>query len=373
MRNIFTIILLVVPMMLLAQTPYKFKRVIDLETTPVISQGNTGTCWSFSASSFVESEILRQSGKAIDISEMYTVRQTYMAKAENYVMRQGKAQFSEGGLAHDVLKSIKANGLVPQEIYDGLDPDKNYHTHAEMSAVLEAMLDTYIENPGKKLSKKWKPAINAVLDVYLGAVPEEFAYEGKTYNPQTFLEMTGIDPDHYVSLTSFSHSEFYKPFVLNIPDNFSNGSFYNLPLDEFIATLDHSLANGYTVEFDCDMSEPTFSARHGLAVIPEDAANNMAALTSVYPELKISQQYRQEEFENYTTTDDHLMHITGLLKDQNDTKYYLIKNSWGNLSNEIAQDGFLHMSESYMRLKTISITVHKDAIPDTIRKKLGLQ
>ncbi|WP_412071649.1 aminopeptidase C [Reichenbachiella sp.] len=373
MRKLAILVVLFATLSLQAQDPYEFTTVIDLEATPIISQGRTGTCWSFSASSFIESEIIRKTGKTIDLSEMYTVRQTYMDKAENYVMRQGLANFSEGGLAHDVLNSIKANGLVPNEAYSGLDEGNNYHNHAEMVAVLESMVKTYADNPGKKLSKKWRPAVSAVLDVYLGKAPKTFTYEGKTYTPQSFLEMTKINPDDYVSITSFSHADFYSSFILNIPDNFSNGSFYNLPLDDFIKILDNSLANGYSVEFDCDVSEPTFSAKYGLAIIPEDEQNNKTALEGLYPELSVSQQYRQDEFENFTTTDDHLMHIMGLVKDQNDNKYYKVKNSWGNNSDRIGNNGFIHMSESYMRLKTISITVHKDAIPKDIAKKLGLK
>ncbi|SMD38956.1 bleomycin hydrolase [Reichenbachiella faecimaris] len=373
MRKLATLVALLTTLSLHAQDSYQFTTVIDLEATPIISQGRTGTCWSFSASSFIESEIIRLTGKMINLSEMYTVRQTYMDKAENYVMRQGLANFSEGGLAHDVLNSIKANGLVPNEAYNGLDEGSNYHNHAEMVAVLESMVKTYADNPGEKLSKKWRPAVSAVLDVYLGKAPETFAYEGKTYTPQSFLKMTQINPDDYVSITSFNHADFYSSFILNIPDNFSNGSFYNLPLDEFIRTLDNSLENGYSVEFDCDVSEPTFSAKHGLAIIPEDAQNNKVALEGLYPELAVSQQFRQDEFENFTTTDDHLMHIMGLVNDQKGNKYYKVKNSWGNNSDRIGNDGFINMSESYMRLKTISITVHKDAIPKDIAKKLGLK
>lgn len=372
MRHLLTLLGFFLSLTIAAQTPYEFTRVIDLEATPVTSQGRTGTCWSFSASSFIESEIIRTTGKAIDLSEMYTVRQTYIDKAENYVMRQGTAQFSQGGLAHDVMNSIQANGLVPLDVYRGLEPSVDHHNHAELAAVLKSMLDTYVNNPGKKLSKNWKPSVEAVLDVYLGAKPEQFTYEGKTYTPQSFFEMTEINPDNYVSLTSFSHSDFYSSFILNIPDNFSNGSFYNLPLDELIETLDYSLANGYTVEFDCDVSEPTFSSKYGLAVIPKDADNNKAALEAIYPEVQVTQQYRQDEFENFSTTDDHLMHITGQLKDQKDNKYYLVKNSWGGNSARVSNNGFIHMSESYMRLKTISITVHKDAIPSAVAKKLGL-
>lgn len=355
-----------------AQEEYKFTSVIDLEATPVISQGRTGTCWSFSTSSFLESEIIRLTGKQIDLSEMFTVRNTYPKKADNYVMRQGKAQFSEGGLAHDVLNSVSTYGLVPTSTYSGLLGNSVTHNHAEMVAVLTAMLETYVENPGKKLSKKWKPAFNAVLDIYLGENISNFTYEGKNYTPASFLEMTKINPADYVNITSFTQADFYTTFILNIPDNWSYGSFYNVPLDEFIVSIDNALENGFSVELDCDVSGSTFSSKAGVAIVPLGSENNSNALDGIYPEKEITQEYRQDEFENFTTTDDHLMHITGMLKDQNGTKYYKVKNSWGTNPDYTANNGYVYFSEAYMRLNAISITIHKDALPKKTASKLNL-
>ncbi len=355
-----------------AQNTYKFSTLVDLEATDVISQGVTGTCWSFSTSSFLESEIKRITGNFIDLSEMYTVRNTYPKKAWNYVMRQGRAQFGEGGLAHDVINSVQDYGLVPQSVYSGLDVGTDKHNHAELVAVLTAMLDTYIDNPGRKLSPKWQAAVTAVLDVYLGKQPESFEYMGNNYTPETFLAFTQINPQDYITITSFTQAPFNQSFILNIPDNWSNGSFYNVTLDNLMEVIDTALENGYTVELDCDVSERSFSSKNGVAVIPLDSANNIKALTSVYPERKVDQQFRQEEFENYTTTDDHLMHITGILKDQNGTRYYKVKNSWGTDPSRNANNGYVYFSESYMRLKTISVTIHKDAIPKNIAKNLKI-
>lgn len=349
---------------------YLFTDLINLEATPVISQGNTGTCWSFSTSSFLESEIKRISGRSVDLSEMYTVRTTYPLKAENYVMRQGKAQFSEGGLAHDVLHSVTKYGLVPTDAYTGLAPTENKHNHAEMVAVLEAMLNTYVDNPGRTLSKKWKPAINAVLDTYIGAPLTTFTYNDKTYTPQEFARAMDIVPSNYISVTSFTHAPFYTSFTLNIPDNFSNGSFYNLPLDEFIQSIDHALEHGFTITLDCDVSELSFSSKQGVAVIPEQTENVKLAVLGPEKEKTITQQYRQDEFENYNTTDDHLMHITGKATDQNGTIYYRVKNSWGTDTDKTAYDGYVYMSTSYIRLKAISILMHKDGLPKLISKRI---
>lgn len=352
---------------------YQFKDVVSLECTEVKSQGNTGTCWSFSTSSFIESEVKRITGKDIDLSEMYTVRNTYPDKAWNYVMRQGKAQFSEGGLAHDVLNSIDDHGLVPETAYSGLDSGVNRHNHSELVAVLKGMLDVYISNPARALSPKWKKAVEAVLDIYLGKNVTSFTYDGKTYTPKSFQEHLKINPDDYVTITSFSHQPFYEDFILNIPDNFSNGSMYNVTLDEFENTIQHALNNGFTVELDTDVSERSFSSKYGVAVIPEDDSQKAEALISVKKEKKIDQAYRQQEFENYNTTDDHLMHITGMAKDQNGTVYYKTKNSWGSDNNSVAYGGFVYMSSSFIRLKAISVTIHKDALPKVLSKKLAMK
>ncbi|MFV0541202.1 MAG: C1 family peptidase [Aestuariibaculum sp.] len=340
-----------------------FETLIDIETSAVLSQGNTGTCWSFSTSSFLESEIIRLTGKHIDLSEMFQVRTTYPKKAENYIMRQGKAQFGQGGLAHDVINSVRDYGLVPLSAYSGLANNEDTYNHSELFAVLKSMLNTYVDNPAKKLSPQWKQAVSGILDVYLGEIPKSFTYKGKTYTPKRFLEITTINPDDYISLTSFTNAPFYSSFILNIPDNFSNGSFYNIPIDKLISTIDNALKKGYTVALDTDVSEPTFSAKHGIAFIPENPSDNNKGLTEIIKEKTITQDYRQQEFENFDTTDDHLMHIVGKLKDQNGTIYYKVKNSWGSNGDRVKHGGYIYMSTSFLKLKTISILVHKDAFP----------
>lgn len=348
---------------------YEFTPVIDLECTSVISQGRTGTCWSFSTTSFLESEIMRETGKQIDLSEMYNVRHTYPEKAYNYVMRQGNARFSEGALAHDVINSVAAHGLVPNSVYTGMEEGQKQHNHAELVAVLTAMLDTYVEEPGKELSDDWDEAVDAVLDVYLGEPVEKFTYKGKSYTPKSFQKMTGIEAEEYVTLTSFKNHPFYSEFIMSIPDNFSNGSYYNIPLDELMQTIDYALEKGYTIALDIDVSEPTFSAKEGVAIIPADASQNKTALTQIVKEKDITPNYRLAEFQNFNTTDDHLMHITGTVKDQNGNLYYKVKNSWGD---KLAHGGFVYMSVPYVKLKTISILLHKDALPKEVARELEI-
>ncbi|MBF03587.1 MAG: aminopeptidase [Flavobacterium sp.] len=372
MKKLYLGILLSIGVFTVHAQNYEFQEVTNIDCLPVISQDKTGTCWSFSTSSFLESEIIRLTGKRIDLSEMYQVRTTYPKKAENFIMRQGKAQFSEGGLSHDVIKSVASNGLVPVTTYSGLSEEEKIHNHAELVTVLEAMVNTYVSNPGKQLSNHWKSAIDAVLDVYLGKIPTSFTYEGQTYSPKSFMEMTKIEPSNYVTLTSFSHQPYYEAFILNIPDNFSNGSMYNVPLDEWITTINYALEKGYTLALDCDVSESTFSAKNGIAFVPEKIEDTEKGLKELIAEKKITPEFRQQEFENYNTTDDHLMHIVGIMKDQNGTLYYKVKNSWGTDEKKVKNGGFIYMSQAYLKLKAISVLLHKDGIDKKTKKNLGI-
>ena len=349
-----------------------FTPIANVENTPVISQGKTGTCWSFSTSSFLESEILRKTGKTIDLSEMYHVRNTYPVKAENYIMRQGKAQFSQGGLSHDVINSMRDFGLVPHSVYSGLSENEVKHNHTELENILSTLVNAYVKNQSGTLSTKWKSTIESVLDTYLGKKPSDFTYEGKKYTPQSFMEMTTLKAADYVTITSFENQKMYAPFVLNIPDNFSNGSMYNLPLKEFIQNIDHALENGYSLALDCDVSEETFSAKHGIAFIPADKADTEKGMQNCIDELSFFTAHRLNEFMNFNTTDDHLMHIVGSAKDQNGTVYYKVKNSWGGNSERVGNDGYIYMSTTYMELKAISVLLHKDGLTKKTRKALNL-
>ena len=340
---------------------YEFTPLVNIASSNVKSQGNTGTCWSFSTSSFLESEIKRISNIDVDLSEMYSVRNTYPRKAWNYVMRQGKAQYSQGGLAHDVLNSVEDYGLVPESAFTGLTLNETEHNHSEMIKVSKAMLDAFIDT--KNLSKRWKESYEAILDVYLGENPQMFYYKGIEYSPKSFQKEMGIEPKDYITLTSFSHKPFYKDLILNIPDNFSNGLMQNLPIDKLEKITQNALKNGYTVELDIDVSEKTFSSKNGVALIPEHKTDTTTSLTSIIKEKKITQEYRQQEFENFNTTDDHLMHIVGLSKDQNGTIYYKTKNSWGKNNDRVNYNGFIYISSSYFKLKVISITLHKNMVP----------
>ncbi len=311
---------------------YEFQTVKEINCTPVVSQGKTGTCWSFSSTSFLESEIMRITGKTIDLSEMYSVRQTYPKKAFNYVMRQGKAQFGEGGLNHDVINSALEFGLVPESVYSGKGTSIEFD-HTKMVVELEKIVKTTVETP-TPFNTNWKASFEAVLDQYMGKNVTEFTYDGKKYTPKQFLEFTGLKLDNYVTITSFMHEPYHTKFILNIPDNFANGAMYNLPLDEFISSIDNSIEKGFSVALDADVSEKSFSGQRGIAVVPFKDTDIPAVFKEIKKEKTITPELRQAEFENLNTTDDHLMHIVGKVKDQNGTIYYKVKNSWGKDSGK---------------------------------------
>lgn len=346
----------------------------QVKTTSVKSQGNTGSCWSFSTTSFIESEALRLGKGEHDLSEMYFVNKTYIKKAENYVRMHGHANFGEGSLSHDVIKAVKFSGMLPESAYTGKKQGEETHNHSEMFGMLEGILKSVAER--REVSTTWKSAYNAILETYLGKVPEKFTYKGKEYTSETFgKEALGFNADDYIEITSYQHHPYYEQMVLEIPDNWSNGLYYNLPLSELEEVMDNSLKNGYSLVWDGDVSEKEFSHKNGIAIVPQKSwkekteSEKKATFTAYEPEKTITPKMRQQSFDNYSTTDDHLMHITGIVKDGRGSKYYLTKNSWGT-GNKLG--GYLYMSQSYIRLKTVAILVHKDAIPKQIAKKLGL-
>ena len=346
---------------------YKFKDVTDIKVTNVKDQQRTGTCWSFSTTSFIEAELLRINKTEYDLSEMYFARNAYINKALGYIRYHGKFNFGEGGQAHDVVGQIKKHGFVTQEAYPGNMYDPGYFNHNELEQVLKAMLDVFITTPNRKLTPVWLDAYTSVLDTYLGIIPETIEINGKKINPVDFAKSTGFNPDDYVEITSFTHHPYYEKVILELPDNWSNDPYYNVPLNELLEIMNYSLQEGYTFVWDGDVGFEGFSHKNNVAVVHDGDYDFKNPKT----EKEITVECRQKQFDNLTTTDDHLMHITALAQDQNGTIYYKTKNSWGEESNNFG--GYLYMSETYMRLNTIAIMVHKNAIPKEIKEKLGIK
>lgn len=342
---------------------YGFEITVDNDATSVKNQQRSGTCWCFSTVSFLESEMIRMGKDPVDLSELYVVKGIYREKAENYILRQGESTFSQGALAHDVIHAYEKYGMVPQEVYDGLPEGMDAIDHTEMTAALSGMVKGIVDNKG---GIYWRQATDALLDVYMGEVPSSFTFEGKKYTPRSFAdEVVGIDAANYVELTSFTHIPPYRKFVLEVPDNFSSGSYYNLPLDEMVEVVKSALKDGYTVVWDCDVSEPSFNARQGYAIMPKpDAQMGEGDLPM---EISVTPEMRQQAYETYKTTDDHLMHITGIAKDKNGKEYFVVKNSWGEVG---PFEGYLYASFPYFKMKTVGIMIHKNGIPASISKKI---
>ena len=328
----------------------------ELKPTSVKNQAMSSTCWSFATISFLESELLRMGKGEYDLSEMFFVRKAYPMKAYNYYHLQGNGNFGPGGQAHDITLLFKEYGAIPESVYSGLINGKS-HDQLKMDDVLLKIMKTSANKLPDETFSKWKFSVDSVMDIYLGVMPETFNFNGKNFTPKSFAESLNLNPDNYIELTSYTHHPYYKQFVLEVPDNWMFEKYYNLPVDELISIMINSVNMGYTFCWDGDVSDETsFSDNGGVATVENE-------------KVKITQNDRQKAFDNFSVTDDHLMHITGLAKSDDGSIYFLTKNSWGDKKGN---NGFWFMSENYVRLKTIAIMVHKDVIPSEIKMKLGI-
>jgi bleomycin hydrolase len=355
---------------------FKFTEQINLGTTSIKTQGSSGTCWSYSTNSFLESEMIRLGKQPVELSQIYSARNVYVEKGINYVRMHGAVTLGDGGALHDVINMYKKYGTVPREVYTGLNYGTDKNKFGEMSALIEGFLAAVVKNPNGELTPNWQKAYAAVIDSYLGKVPENFAYKGKNYTPQSFAkEVVGINPDEYVEISSFTTSPYYQKTTMMVPDNWSFDQIYNVKVNDMTDVIDNALKKGYTVAWATDVSEKSFSWKNGVAYVPTKKFDDMTAeekadmFNGPKPEPEITPEMRQAAFDNYTTTDDHGMHIIGLAKDQTGREYYIVKNSWGETND---YKGFLFVTKNFVKYKTTALMVNKGGIPTDLAKKLGV-
>lgn len=370
---------------------FVFTDVLVLPHTSVKDQNKSGTCWCFAGTSFFENEILKNTGDTVDISEMFTVRQCYLDKADRYIRMNGTVNFAEGGSIMDIPYVWRNYGAIPEEVYSGLNYGSDKHDHAELSAAISAYLSAINTNPGKKITTAWRRGLEGILDAYFGPVPQSFEYKGRTYTPATYAQSLGLDMDRYVPLTSFSHHPYYQAFPLEVPDNWLWEKYYNIPLEDLKATVDRSLEKGHTVVWAADVSEGGFKWKDGVALMPrpKDEADMEGTELSKWvvlsdnerresrfdfkgpvEEIEVTSESRQQDFDNRETTDDHGMEIVGIARDQKGNRYYKVKNSWD--TNQV-YGGYLYVSEPYFLAKTLSILVNADVLDRDTADKLGIR
>lgn len=337
--------------------PDDFTMEVALDRMPVLSQGRTGTCWCFATTSFLESEVKRLKGETVDLSEMYGVHAGWREKSEVFVRLHGKVQLGQGGLSHDLIAIAREHGVMPASAYSGLREGRAEHDHEELEKILQTLLPIYAN--GKRPSPEWQDAVGGVIDAYLGKPPASFEVGGRTVTPQQYArEVLALPLDDYVELMSFDSEGFGTKGELLVPDNWMRDSnYWNVPIQELLANVDHALRAGYSIALDCDVSEAT-----------NDQGRGLMRLSPQMEKHEITDDLRQLQFDSRETTDDHLMHIVGIAKDKDGGVWYVVKNSWGNVG---PFEGNVMMSRAYLALKTLAIMVHKDGTLESTRARFA--
>ncbi len=367
---------------------YQITDDVEVPHTIVQNQASSGTCWCFAGTGFVEAEILRKYDVKLNLSEMYFVRWAYAKKFDRFVQMHGVTNLSCGGEVIDVLYALTDAGMITDEAYPGFMEGFTRHNHGELQKAIEGYAKTVTQkSSGRILYETYPKALKGILDAYLGEVPEEFEYNGAKYNPKSFAEKYALDFNEYVQFASFTDKEMYKPFNIMIPDNWTNTPSYNMPFDEMMAELDNALNNGYTVGWAQDVSDKGFSRKAGVAIVPTDDVNAIResnpkafkkmtdaevlekqySFEYVMPEKEVTEEMHQIAYNDWSTGDDHSMLIVGIAHDQNGTKYYKVKNSWGETG---PYAGYWYCSEQFVKLHTVFFTVNKAAFSDTMKDKL---
>lgn len=356
----------------LLESEFVFTELIRLKSTTVKNQGASNTCWSYTGNSFLESEMIRMGRDPVAISPLYTVRKAYLERARNYLRLHGGLKLNEGGQLHDVMQILRMHGAMPRAVYTGIKAGKSLSNFKGLRTVLNSRLSSMVKS--RELKRSWEQDVELLMDDYLGKVPVNFDYRGKSYTARSFADQViGIDPDQYIHIASVTTAPYYKSFVFLIPDNWSFSQFLNLPMEELSIVIDQALKKGFTVACTVDISEPGFSWPYGIAYVPQNSASDMTAeekkaqFIRPQPERKVDAMERQSAFDAWQTTDDHALHIIGLVEDQNGKEYYVAKNSWGRGN---AFQGFVYLTKEYVRYKSTALMLHKDALEASLKNKL---
>jgi len=368
-----------------------FMTIKENKITSIKNQNRSGTCWDYSTLSFLESEILKKTGKTYDLCEAFVANKTYLDRAIQVVRLHGDCQFAQGGSAYDPIYCLKYYGICPEDAMPlpGTLYGDSLNNFNEFFDVMTPYVQAIAKSKTDKLSTQWKVALQGILDAYLGTCPEKFNYQGKSYTPQTFAQSLGIDADDYVSFTSYTHHPFWTSFAVEVQDNWRNPHSWNVPLDDMMRIIDNAVMNGYTIAWGGDVSEDGFT-RMGLAysidskktqslsgsdmarwlkLTKAEKKNVLDSLGCKVPEITATQKLRQERFDNWELTDDHGMLIYGIAKDQYGKEYYMVKNSWGETGD---YKGIWYMTKNFIANNTMDFVVNRNAVPKDIRKKLGI-
>ena len=364
-----------------------FTTVLQNPITSVKNQNRSGTCWDYATCAFFESEILHETGRSVNLSEMFVANKNYVDCADYHVRMHGCSRFSEGGSADDVLAVIKQHGICPETAMaaPGSLIGDTLADFTEFFSLLTPYVTAVATSEAKQLSTQWKEGMQSILDAYLGKCPETFDYEGKAYTPKTYAASLGLNWDNYISITSFTHHPFWEPFVIEAPYKWRPRLSWNVPLQRMMDIIDHALQNGYTVCWGGDVSEDGFT-RQGLAIAcdtkhlqdltgsdmarwlkltRDEKAKQLKRIGTDIKEIEPTQEERQKRFDNWQSTYDHVMLIYGIATDQNGRQYYMVKNSWGKTGD---YQGIWYMSKNYIALNTTYVFLNKNALPKAWNK-----
>ncbi|WP_201300870.1 C1 family peptidase [Sunxiuqinia indica] len=328
------------------------------------SQGNAGTCWSFSTTSFYESEVFRQTGKKVELSEIYTVYWEYVEKARRYIEKRGESLFDEGSEGNAVARIMNRYGVVPEEVYTGLLDERKFHTHAKMMEEMRGFLESMKENNAWNIEYGLE-TIKAIMNHHIGEPPVEFTVQGKTYTPQTYMtDYLHLNPTDFVEILSYKQEPYWQQVEYKVPDNWWHSEdYYNVPLNIFMDVVKKAVKKGYTMSIGGDVSETGFSRETNCAMVPDYDI----------PSAYINEDARQFRFSNETTTDDHGMHLIGILENYKGSgdDWYLIKDSSSgsrNVGEDDPKFGYYFFHEDYIKLKMMGFTIHKDAVKDILEE-----